>query len=341
MEETQLNHPWTIYHSEVMSSYIKYSVYYEELIRLREYFSQLVNEITHLTDDQVVLNNIIIGTPMECEIHKKQLNSKYFFQWQQLFPVYINDFLDMYETKGKYPIVNNIIISPDEIFMDLDYNEPVFTRLSGFDFVKISNRKYQCINSSFTINVNIFTCPFPQLETRTAIIEKINTFVKLHLLEYPIKDFNPSASDIKFVNEFYSLIEILASNTMLNEQINLVICSYATFRNIRDYDNYGLFYSLLELANKYKIIATEWSFSESNYKLKIVSKIKPTVDYINYLISYIDPTYSGDFFTYYEDLTKEQLRELKKITNYYDLINFVCIKISFPYNNLKYQKMIR
>jgi hypothetical protein len=336
MEESKLNHPWTIYHSEMLSSYIKYSIYYEELDKLFKYFSRLVDTVKELPDSSAILNTLIVGTPMECALQQKSSMS---FQWQQLFPVHINDFVDYCENEKKYGIVNICIVSPDDTFMDLHYKEPLFTKCSGLDFTKVEPRHYLCTSPNFEIRVNIFTCPFPQLETRTDVIQKVNLFVKSHVPDFAIQDFTPNDSDIKFINDFYSLLETLGSNP----KSNIIINSYATFRNVREYDNYGLFPSLLKFANKYGIIATEWNFLESNFKTKIVSKIPMTIDYINYRVSYVDFSHSSVLFADYEDLSVEKLRELKKMYNMYDLMEIVCIVIVFDTSGPKlvYRRMIK
>ena len=46
--EYKLNHPWSIYFQEPISSYTKYSVYYIELLKLLDFFKNLTTFILNL-----------------------------------------------------------------------------------------------------------------------------------------------------------------------------------------------------------------------------------------------------------------------------------------------------
>lgn len=301
----KLNHPWSIYLREPISSYTKYSIYHSELLRLLDFLKNLNTNIKNIKEDRVQLTNFIIGTPMEDALHKKNCSNIYMFQWQQLFPYHITKFINYYEKLNNDVNVNIIIISPDDIFMDENYKEPLFTSKStDYKFTKVKNREYNYSKEKVTIKIDIFTCPFPQLEKNKLIIRKSDELIK-KIATYELDSLAPSLDDIKFIEKFYENIESIASNPLSN----MIINSYATFRNVREYDNYGLFTSLLELANKYKIIATEWNFSENNYFTKIISKIKLTADYIKYDVSYIDPYYSRFLIEKYEKIS---LLETKK-----------------------------
>ena len=94
---------------------------------------------------------------------------------------------------------------------------------------------------------------------------------------------------------------------------------------------------MLELANKHKIIATEWTFSENNYFSRIVSKIKFTVDHLKYLVSYVNPDYSGSPITNYEKISSTEIR--KKLSDIAMGKMGICILIKFPYNKLVLRKI--
>lgn len=329
----KLNHPWSIYLREPISSYTKYSIYHSELLRLLDFIVNLNINIKNIKDNRVQLTNFIIGTPMEDALHKQNCSNIYMFQWQQLFPYHITKFINYHEKLNNYVNINIIIISPDDIFMDENYKEPLFTsQCMDYKFTKVKNREYNYSKEKLTIKIDIFTCPFPQLEKNKLTILKSDELIKKIAL-YQLDTLAPSLDDIKFIDNFYEHIESIASNP----SSNMIINSYATFRNVREYDNYGLFKSLLELANKYKIIATEWSFSENNYFTKIMSTIKFTTDYIKYAVSYIDPCYSRSLIEKYEKIS---LFETKK--NSADIAMgkiVVCILIKFPYNKLVLRKI--
>jgi hypothetical protein len=326
-EEITLNHPWTIYLREPTSSYTKYSVYYSELMRLLRTITQLNTNISDLKENQVQLTNFIIGTPMECALQKRDCSIEYMYQWQQLFPKHIHDFIKHHSKLDNEININIIIISPDDIFMDECYKEPLFTtECEEYKFTKIQNREYVHNNKNLTIKVDIFTCPFPQLEMRIETIEHFNNFVERFIPCFELKKFSPTEHDIKFINEFYYNIELIASNP----KSNMIINSYATFRNVRDFDNYGLFPTLLEVANKHKIIATEWNFQENNFRTRIISRINYKVDYINYLISYVEPYYTSIL----DDYEKISIQDLKlKSKN-------ICILVKFPYYKMVYRQFL-
>jgi len=320
-----LNHPYTIYPREPTSAYTKYRLYNVELYRLYNSIIELSTKIEDMEEHKNQLTVLILGTPMESALHKGDCNKTYIFQWEQLFPNFIFEFVEFYK---KHITVNIIIISPDDIFMDDTYNEPLFTEhCEDFDFIKIKNREYIHRNEidDIEIKIDIFTCPFPQLETRSDVIYNCNRFIKENpFLE--IEDYTPTETDVIFITEFYTQIERIAKN----KKSNLIINSYATFRNI-DTDVYGLFPTLLKVANEYKIIATEWSFKEKNYEMRIVSRIPYTVNHIKYLISYVHPCYLSSLsisdFTEFEpiDFKKKEV-EPKNIS----------ILIKFPYYKMSY-----
>jgi hypothetical protein len=325
----QLNHPWKIYLREPLSSYTRYSTYHSELTRLLEFVDRLNFNIHNLAESQVQLTNFIIGTPMEDALHKKVCSLEFLFQWQQLFPTHIKKFIDYYSKFDNEININIIIISPDEIFMDEDYKEPLFTTCSKhFKFIKIANREYIYSKDKVTIKVDIFTCPFPQLETNTNIIQRYNAFIK-KIPDYELESLAPTDNDIKFINIFYESLGSIAACPASN----MIINSYVTFKNVTGYENYGLFPSLLELANKYKIIATEWTFLENNFLTRIVSKINYTVNYLKYSLSYLDPVETVYMLAEYKKISSIQIKNL--IDDWYCTKKpKLCIIMKFPYNKL-------
>ena len=334
----QLNHPWKIYLREPLSSYTRYSTYHSELLRLLEFVNRLNTNIVDIKENQVQLTNFIIGTPMEDAFHREKeianqmkriFSFPFLFQWQQLFPTHIKKFINHYSKFDNDININIIIISPDEIFMDENYKEPLFTTCSKcFDFTKIANREYIYSEDKLTIKIDIFTCPFPQLEKNMDIITRYNAFIQ-KIPDFELKSLAPTEFDIRFIDNFYEIIESIASNPASN----MIINSHATFKNVSGYENYGLFPSLLELANKHQIIATEWNFLETNFLTRIISKVKFTVNYIKYELSYLDPDESIHMLT---DYTKILSSDIKKLNDVWirSKMQKLCIIMKFPYNKL-------
>lgn len=334
----KLNHPWKIYFAEPTSSYTEYEIYYGELIRLYNYMRSYDEYLKKLKENDVCMTILILGTPMEAAIWNKQCSEKYDFQWQQLFPKYIFDFIKHYKKLNNNININIIVVSPDNIFMDEYYREPLFTiKCEDYIFKKIKNRDYIHISNNLTIKIDIFTCPFPQLEINTKNIERYNNFIQKIIDDYKLKTFEPSEEDIKFINSFYEYFERICEN----KKANLIINSFAVFRNVREYDNYGLFPTLLEVANKHKIIATEWNFNESNIFLNIVSKINYLINYAYFKISYVELAYTSTIILDYLKINLEEIKKLK--TEYNDfrkLVNEICILIKVPYKKMVYKKII-
>jgi len=337
-EVFKLNHPWKIYFAEPTSSYTEYDIYYQELIRLYNYIKFYNYYLEKLKENDVCLTILILGTPMEAAIWNKQCSEIYDFQWQQLFPKYIFDFIKHYKKLNNNININIIVVSPDNIFMDEFYREPLFTiKCEDYSFNKIKNREYIHTSTNLIIKIDIFTCPFPQLETNTKNIYRFNNFIEKIIEDYKLKTFEPSEEDILYINSFYENFERICTN----KSANLIINSFAVFRNVRDYDNYGLFPTLLEVANKHKIIATEWSFNENNIYVNIVSRINYLINYAYFKVSYVELGYTYRIISDYIKINLEEINKLKKeYNNFKKLVNEICIIIKVPYKKMVYKKII-
>jgi hypothetical protein len=337
-EVFNLNHPWKIYFAEPTSAYTEYEIYYQELVRLYNYIKFYNEYLENLKENDVCMTILILGTPMEAAIWNKQCSEIYDFQWQQLFPKYIFDFIKHYKKLNNNININIIVVSPDNIFMDKFYREPLFTiKCEDYSFNKIKNREYIHTSDNLTIKIDIFTCPFPQLETNTKNIERHNNFIHKIIKDYKLKTFEPSEEDIKYINRFYENFERICEN----KKANLIINSFAVFRNVRDYDNYGLFPTLLEVANKHKIIATEWSFNERNIFVNIISKINYLINHAYFKVSYVEVAYTSLIIRDYLKINFEEIKRLKKeYDDFRKLANELCIIIKVPYKKMIYKKII-
>ena len=315
----KLNHPWTLYHNEPISGYTNYKIYREETQRLYNCLST-INNMLNIPNNTKYCVNMILGTPME-GVSKNQ--------WQQLFPSHIKRFIDCY--KNEYNIkIFIIIVSPDKIFENEFYVEPEFTKCcTDFEFNKIENRYYkytgECLKYTVDIDVNIFTCPHPEIELRIDRVIKYNNILKNNA-GIDIDTYEQTEHDIFFVNNYYELLEMLFCKSVnlnvfdtenISSNLSIIINSYATFKNVSGYENYNLFPRLLTLLDKYKLIATEWDFIENSFCSRIVSKIPYVVNYIKYMVNYADLQYNDK-------------RDGKDRT---------CIIIDFPYK-LRYAEFI-
>ncbi len=280
LDNLKLTNPYFVYPNGPLCEYTFFNFYNEEVKRLLVYLENLLvglkseqsnsnNQLSFYT-----LNSIILGSAMEQSIRIKNCNTDAFFQWQQLFPSYINNFISIYKpVKTNRLIVNLIIISPDKIFSDTEYREPLFITCSGYEFKKISNRKYIYSEDNLIINVDIFNCPFPSNDTRD-YVKKMNDFLLSKREIFACEDLESyiqTPNDKYFLERFYRTIELIFEQTNYYS-ISTIINSWETFKNLTGYSQYTMFKKLLELSNQYNILATEWNFIDNLFITQIISR---------------------------------------------------------------------
>jgi len=267
-----INHPWFIYPNALMSEYNEYGLYKNESIRLEIFLDNFQTNLkNNFYGHSEILVPIIIGSTMEEALFNSRTTRNNIFQYEQLFPNYIENFL---EKDNEFKFVQLIIISPDLIF-NLDKYEPIFTKLSKYNFTKINKYEYICESNLFSIRVNIFNCPMVSVEKRTNIIEKYNLFLldlqKKNINNYDILTYTQNNYDLLLISKIYDHLENIFKYTHSNK-VNVVINSWASFKNLYGYsENYKMFPELLKLASDYNIIATEWIFDEDNFFSIIIS----------------------------------------------------------------------
>ena len=254
-----------------MSEYNEYNIYRSEAIKLNQFMNELLFEINEKHLDKEILIPLIIGSAMEDCLVKFNTSSENYFQYRQLFPNYINNFIKS-NTNKKF--IQLIIISPDNIFSSQSY-VPNFILYESFDFVSTNPNEYIYNNEQIYIRINIFNCPFPCIEKRNNVASKYKKLIKnLQFNPYNITSYIQTQNDIKFINDFYVNIKKLFKSTT-NSRIKIIINSWVSFKNLDGYSkNYNMFPELLMLANKYNIIATEWDFVEELFFAKIISEYK-------------------------------------------------------------------
>lgn len=269
----ELNHPFFIYPRGFLSQYNEYNQYRREVKKLYVFINNLLNEINKQNaQGSEILIPFIIGSSMEDSLVKSNTSKENYFQFRQLFPNYINNFIQS-NTKKKY--IQIIIISPDDIFSTQTDIKPLFTLYESFEFVLTNLNEYVYHEEQLSIKINIFNCPVPCLETRNDLILRYESLISgMETNLYNIKTYKQTQTDIEFINNFYSLINILFSlNT--NPSIKLVINSWASFKNLDGIsEKYSMFPKILALANEYNIIASEWEFIDELFYTKIVSQYR-------------------------------------------------------------------
>lgn len=275
----ELNHPFFIYPRGFMSEYNEYSLYRQEVLRLYEFIGNLTDELDKKYSSKDILIPFIIGSPMEDSLAKSHTAIENIFQYSQLFPNYINNFISHNENKK---FIQIIIVSPDNIFSSNTNHTPYFTLYSPYDFLNTGFNEYTYFDKFVEIKVNIFNCPMPCIETRTSLVLKYQLMInELNLNPFGINTYEQNQTDINFINSFYSCIDKLfekstyesgtGTRTRIGTNIKIIINSWVSFKNLEGHQNYKMFPTLLKLANKYNIIATEWDFIDNLIFTKIVS----------------------------------------------------------------------
>lgn len=273
MDNIVLNHPFFIYPRGFMSEYNDYDHYRDEIKRLYKFIDNLPNIIEEKNNNgEEIFIPFIVGSPMEDSLAKSNTSKENFFQFRQLFPNYIKNFIQS-STNNKF--IQIIIISPDDIFSPQSNIKPLFTLYESFDFVLINLNEYIYSEEQLNIRINIFNCPVPCLETRTNLVLRYESIIRgLETNHYNIMTYKQTSTDIEFINNFYSRIDRLFKlNTNLS--IRIIINSWVSFKNLDGIaEKYAMFPKILELANKYNIIATEWEFIDELFYTKIISQYK-------------------------------------------------------------------
>jgi len=266
----KLNHPFFIYPRGFMSEYNEYSLYRQEVIRLYNFISNLIDEYAEKYSFSDVLIPFIIGSSMEDVLSKSHTTFDNIHQYSQLFPNYINKFISHNDNKK---FIQIIIISPDNIFSPNSIHIPYFTLYSPYDFVNTNFNEYIYLDEFIKIKVNIFNCPLPCLETRNSLVIRYQQMInKLNPNTFNITTYKQNQTDIDFINSFYSSLDKLFSKSISESRLKIIINSWVNFKNLDGYsENYGMFPNLLKLANKYNIIATEWDFIDNLVFTKIIS----------------------------------------------------------------------
>jgi len=269
----ELNHPFFIYPRGFMSEYNDYNHYRKEVKRLGEFINNLPDEINEQNANGTqILIPFIIGSPMEDSLAKSNTSKENIFQFRQLFPNYINNFI---QSNSDNKFIQIVIISPDDIFSPQSNIKPLFTLYESFDFVLTNLNEYVYTEEKITIKISIFNCPVPCLETRTNLVHRYDTLINdIETNVYNINTYKQTQSDIEFINNFYSSLNRLFSLNS-NLSIKLVINSLVSFKNLDGIsEKYNMFPKILELANVHNIIASEWEFIDELFFTRIVSQYK-------------------------------------------------------------------
>jgi hypothetical protein len=256
MTDIETNFPFWAYPRFPCAGYLDVEEYNKELKKLIDYVKKLK---TRFNEGKKVLVHITIGAAME--EYKVDCNEDIGIQWQQLFPIHLQNIVNHdYDTK-----IYHIIISPNKSFSQKRFITPSFIEnTSEHEWNMTDDRLYT--NKENSIEVAIFYTPMPSIDDRNKkIIDRIVKTDIDHVV--PVELYMQTDNDIKFVNNFYHEL-----NIMMNElQVVNGICtcfSFAVFNSQTDkggVNNYTMFEMIKKLfEGNYSVtnrILAEWLYT--------------------------------------------------------------------------------
>jgi hypothetical protein len=216
---------------------------------------------------------VTIGSAAEEEYNSLGTNIKY--QWKQLFPDHLMDYVMEYPDKK----LINIIISPDKSFKNDDsYKNPLFIKMTNdiliwTNVVNDDHIIYKCENHD--IEIHIFNTMMPTVqETNNEIIKNLQKTIPS---EYDfLKKYIQTINDVIFTNNFYKELEKIMQKT------TMTIFSFAVFNQRTSKSsniNYIMFEEIKRITEGNKnVILAEWTYDMDNYNVKVNGKL----EYITY-----------------------------------------------------------
>ena len=252
-----LNFPYYWYPQIPFSGYHDTNTYNINLQLLKSKFIELGNIQTPF------LFHITVGAAAE---EMNIISDNIVYQWQQLLPYHIQAALE----KGHYVI--HYIIAPNDSFnpKSKNYKDPYFARFSEFvniDIIKLNHGHY--INKARNYECYIFQTMMPTIDTLNS--KKMQHLIKLGMDKHiDISIFKQTSYDVKYVSEFYSIIDNTI-NKIIHNNGSVTCFSFATFDRNSKYGNICNFAMFPELKNifnnknKNKCKIFEWMFSKSCY----------------------------------------------------------------------------
>jgi hypothetical protein len=283
--EGVLNFPYYVYPGTPFSGgYTNTTLYNAELLRLRDRLTML-NDPTDST-----LLHLTIGAAMEEYLWNKGGSYETLqWQWQQLFPLHLRQYL----AKGKP--VRHIIISPNKSFEPESFIEPLFIKYtdSEYKWKLCGDRHYY--STTCDCHVYIFCTMMPHNDPRNEDI-----MIKLHTLHSKMSSpdecelFSPDVYlqtkyDRIFIGDFYSKLRTIVTSYIAT---GFMTCfSFAVFNQSSDrscISNFAMFSEITSLViDPRKCVLAEWSYVPTNYIVNsTIDKVTP--------ISYVDDTISND-----------------------------------------------
>jgi hypothetical protein len=361
MSEEGLSYPYKLYHKTPFHPYNTISVYNHKIKQCHNIINMLKSEITSKK-----LFHITIGASME-EMQRYVYHSDYNFQWQQLLPFHIVNFL---KQGGS---VEHIIISPNASFCDETFLDPFFIKFTPeFNWVKVISSANICHYAStvYDYNVRIFCTMMPSIDINNNIdIDNIVNKVKftqsfkststdteesnVELIIRITRQYIQTEYDRQFVKRFYTdLFELFS---IVNDFGGIVTCfSFAVFNELctdvaYKYKNYRLCPEIIDGFKNHKNLLAEWVFTQGNYCMRyyknpsiFISYIKPTKEYSDghQIVIYNDTMIDKLIIKFVESNSfnsKYNKEEIFDLSTYYqnytnDICSTICITNTYITN---------
>lgn len=283
--EGVLNFPYYVYPgTPFRGGYTNTTLYNSELLRLRETLTILGSQ-----PDGTLLH-MTIGAAMEeylwneCDKHESLQ-----WQWQQLFPIHLRQYLH----SGRP--VRHIIISPNKSFDPESFVEPLFIKHTESEYKwKLYGDRHYC-STTYDCHVYIFCTMMPHNDSRNEHLMK-----QLHELHsrmtgpgeselFSPETYHQTEYDRIFIADFYSKLKTLVTSYIAT---GFMTCfSFAVFNQSSELSvisNFAMFSEIMSLViDKNKCVLAEWSYVPTNYIVNsTIDKVTP--------ISYVDDTINND-----------------------------------------------
>jgi hypothetical protein len=271
MSETVLNWPFFTYPGTPMHGYQKYITYRMLAKKCHRMIIQCSRDI-----NKQQLFQLSIGALNE-ELQIYLPDSAYDFQYQQLSPYHITNYL----IKGGSVI--HFIISPNNSFNTIDsvdysssFSEPFFIKLTKTQFdwgdpVISSDGMINYSSKKYDYNIFIFCTMMPSIDPQNkSIIDRVSS--KGEFMKEKIMPYIQTEIDKVFVNQFYIDLQKLITNVVSFGGI-FICFSFVVFNELTDnskYKNYALFSEIKNLFTTHpkSTILAEWTFRRGVYLMK-------------------------------------------------------------------------
>lgn len=240
---------------------------YHDIERYNPELLRLYDSLENIISDPPSVFHLTIGAAME-EFQKLAYDKKCDYQWQQLFPFHIRNFL-MNGNKYKKKVIH-FIVSPNEHFSSAIDDIPFFVmRTPEFEW-EIMGKSY--ISKKYNYEVHIFCTMIPTIDMRNETILKSFEGHSSQSVLQAVQNFRQTEYDRIFVGMFNSVLEKAIESVTINNGV--VTCfSFAVFNQqsdrsvIRDYQMFPEIKRIFD-SHPHSFLA-EWIFRKHQYTLKL------------------------------------------------------------------------